>query len=216
MSIKGYSTVWEIMKQTADKEELKELEAIEKRYQEKPAALNPLGQKLMKQKVNPLDKIPGELVKNYELYDDPKPEDLKTLKQWTNEQGPLEKKAQSGKLLTQQEKDYVKANPYGLTREAYKHIKAETAPPPQFINVVKKQKPFVKKQIAKKPDTKTANQIIQDLKINMPTVVEPLTKSAEEITAEQKFFEMVRQSEEEKQRIKNGGLAYLMGGAKND
>ena len=50
----------------------------------------------------------------------------------------------------------------------------------------------------------------------MPTVVEPLTKSAEEITAEQKFFEMVRQSEEEKQRIKNGGLAYLMGGAKND
>ena len=65
MGIKGYQTVWEIMKQTADKEELKELEAIEKRYQEKPTALNPLGQKLMKQKANPLDNIGYRIVKNH-------------------------------------------------------------------------------------------------------------------------------------------------------
>lgn len=196
MSIRGYQTVWEIMKQTADKDELKELEAIEKRYQEKPTSLNPLGQKLMKQRANPLDKVVDEVVKNHEIYDEP---------------GPLEKKAQSGKPLTEQEKAYVKANPYGLTREAYKHIKAETAPPPQFVDAVK-QKPFVKKQITKKQDARTANQIIQDLKIHMPTVVEPLTKSPEEVAAEQKFFDMVRESEKEKQRIKNGGLAYLYGG----
>lgn len=208
-NFKGYTTTWELLKQTADPDELKELLAIEKRYKQKPTALNSFGQKLMKP--NPLDKIPGELVKNIELYDDPKPEDLKKLKQWANEQGPLEKKAQSGKPLTQQEKDYVKTNPYGLTREAYKYVKDETAPPPQFVDAVKKQKPFVNKQISKQ-DTRTANQIIQDLKINMPTIVEPLTKSAEEVAAEQKFFDMVRQSEEEKQRIRNGGLAYILGG----
>ena len=49
----GYTSTWEIMKKVADPEELKELEAIEKRYQEKPTALNPLGQKLLNKKVNP-------------------------------------------------------------------------------------------------------------------------------------------------------------------
>ena len=207
MGIKGYQTVWEIMKQTADKEELKELEAIEKRYQEKPTALNPLGQKLMKQKANPLDNIEDRVVKNHALYDEP---------------GPLEKKAQSGKPLTEQEKAYVKANPYGLTKEAYKHVKDETAPPPQFVDAVKSKKPFVKKQTPKnigeyyknkgKPSvTPTANQITRNLKLHMPTIVEPLIRSAEEVAAEKKFNDMMRKAEEEKQRIRNSGIAYLIG-----
>jgi hypothetical protein len=207
MGIKGYQTVWEIMKQTADKEELKELEAIEKRYQEKPTALNPLGQKLMKQKANPLDNVADRIVKNHELYDEP---------------GPLEKKAQSGKPLTEQEKSYVKANPYGLTKEAYKYVKAETAPPPQFVDAVKIKKPFVKKQTPKnigeyyknKGTPKvatTANQIIQNLKLHMPTIVEPLKRSAEEVAAEKKFNDMMRKAEEEKQRIRNSGIAYFIG-----
>ena len=208
MGIKGYQTVWEIMKQTADKEELKELEAIEKRYQEKPTALNPLGQKLMKQKANPLDNVADRIVKNHELYDEP---------------GPLEKKAQSGKPLTEQEKAYVKANPYGLTKEAYKHVKAETAPPPQFVDAVKIKKPFVNKQTPKnigeyyknKGTPKvatTANQIIQNLKLHMPTtIVEPLKRSAEEVAAEKKFNDMMQKAEEEKQRIRNSGIAYFFG-----
>src|SRR5210317_928976 len=48
----GYTSTWEMMKKVADKEELKELLAIEKRYQEKPTALNTLGQKLLNKKVN--------------------------------------------------------------------------------------------------------------------------------------------------------------------
>lgn len=71
MSVKGYTSVWEIMKQTADKEELKELKAIEDRYNKKPSSLNDFGKKLMKQ--NPLDKLPAEIVKNHKLYDDPDP-----------------------------------------------------------------------------------------------------------------------------------------------
>ena len=67
-NFKGYTSTWEIMKKVADKEELKELLAIEKRYQEKPTALNPLGQKLMKQKANPLDKVADRIVKNHEIY----------------------------------------------------------------------------------------------------------------------------------------------------
>ena len=161
MSIKGYQTVWDVMKQTADKEELKELLAIEKRYKEKPTALNPLGQRMMKQKVNPLDKIPEELVKNHELYDDPKPEDLKAVKH------ELQKIQQ------------------------------------------KKVAPFIKN---KKTPGPTATQIIQDLKINMPTIVEPLTKTAEEVAAEKRFNDMMQKAEEEKQRVRNGGLAYILGG----
>tara|TARA_A100001015_G_C14844704_1_gene653957 strand:- start:232 stop:843 length:612 start_codon:yes stop_codon:yes gene_type:complete len=84
MSIKGYTSVWEIMKQTADKDELKELQAIEDRYKKKPASLNNFGKKLMKQ--NPLDKLPGELIKNHELYDDPNPKVIKDLKKWEQSQ----------------------------------------------------------------------------------------------------------------------------------
>jgi len=49
----GYTSTWEMMKKVADPEELKELLAIEKRYQEKPTALNTLGQKLLNKKANP-------------------------------------------------------------------------------------------------------------------------------------------------------------------
>ena len=84
MSIKGYTSVWEIMKQTADKDELKELQDIEDRYKKKPASLNNFGKKLMKQ--NPLDKLPGELIKNHELYDDPNPKVIKDLKKWEQSQ----------------------------------------------------------------------------------------------------------------------------------
>ena len=80
MSVKGYTSVWEIMKQTADKEELKELKAIEDRYNKKPSSLNDFGKKLMKQ--NPLDKLPAEIIKNHELYDDPDPKVIKDLKKW--------------------------------------------------------------------------------------------------------------------------------------
>ena len=83
MSVKGYTSVWEIMKQTANKEELKELKAIEDRYNKKPSSLNDFGKKLMKQ--NPLDKLPAEIIKNHELYDDPDPKVIKDLKKW--EQG---------------------------------------------------------------------------------------------------------------------------------
>ena len=175
MSIKGYQTVWDVMKQTADKEELKELLAIEKRYKEKPTALNPLGQRMMKQKVNPLDKIPEELVKNHELYDDPKPEDLKAVKR-------------------ELQKIQPKKDPTGIDRVPVKQ---------------KKVAPFVKNKKAPGP---TATQIIQDLKINMPTIVEPLTKTAEEVAAEKRFNDMMQKAEEEKQRVRNGGLAYILGG----
>lgn len=80
MSVKGYTSVWEIMKQTANKEELKELKAIEDRYNEKPSSLNDFGKKLMKQ--NPLDKLPAEIIKNHELYDDSDPKVIKDLKKW--------------------------------------------------------------------------------------------------------------------------------------
>jgi hypothetical protein len=48
----------------------------------------------------------------------------------------------------------------------------------------------------------------------MPEVVEPIVKSQEEIEAEKRFNDMMQKAEEEKQRIRNGGLAYLMGEAK--
>tara|TARA_Y100000294_G_C8566257_1_gene340957 strand:- start:3300 stop:3836 length:537 start_codon:yes stop_codon:yes gene_type:complete len=177
MSIKGYQTVWDVMKQTADKEELKELLAIEKRYKEKPTALNPLGQRMMKQKVNPLDNVANEIVKNHELYDNPKPEDLKAVKQSLQKIQP-------------------KKDPTGIDRVPLKQ---------------KEVAPFVKNKKAPGP---TAREIIQDLKINMPTIVEPLTKTAEEVAAEKRFNDMMQKADEERLRIKNGGLAYLMGGAK--
>ncbi|WP_440692849.1 hypothetical protein [Candidatus Pelagibacter sp. HIMB1695] len=176
MSIKGYQTVWEIMKQTADKEELKELLTIENRYKEKPTALNPLGQKLMKKKINPLDKIPEQIIKNHELYDNPNPEDLKTVKQ-------------------ELQKIQPKKDPTGIDRVPINQKKVAT---------------FVKNKKATEP---TATQIIQDLKINMPTLVEPLTRTAEEVAAEKRFNDMMQKAEEERLRIKNSGLAYLMGGA---
>ena len=110
-NFKGYTATWEMMKKVADPEELKELEAIEKRYQEKPTALNPLGQKLMKQKANPLDKVTDRIVKNHEIYDEP---------------GPLEKKVQSGKPLTKQEKNYIKANPSPQFVDSKKIVKPKT------------------------------------------------------------------------------------------
>ena len=45
----------------------------------------------------------------------------------------------------------------------------------------------------------------------MPTIVEPLKRSAEEVAAEKKFNDMMRKAEEEKQRIRNSGIAYLIG-----
>ena len=46
----------------------------------------------------------------------------------------------------------------------------------------------------------------------MPTIVEPLTKTAEEVAAEKRFNDMMQKAEEEKQRVRNGGLAYILGG----
>jgi len=83
MTIKGSMSTWDLLKKVADPQELKELKAIEDRHKKKPNSLNSFGKKLMKQ--NPLDKIPGELIKNIELYDDPKPEVIRDLKKW--EQG---------------------------------------------------------------------------------------------------------------------------------
>ena len=57
----------------------------------------------------------------------------------------------------------------------------------------------------------TANPTIQNLKLHMPTIVEPLIRSAEEVAAEKKFNDMMRKAEEEKQRIRNSGIAYLIG-----
>ena len=47
----------------------------------------------------------------------------------------------------------------------------------------------------------------------MPEIVEPIVRSQEEIEAEKRFNDMMQKAKEEKERIKNGGLAYLMGGA---
>jgi hypothetical protein len=75
------------------------------------------------------------------------------------------------------------------------------------------EKPFKQQKKALKPEL-SARDIIEDIKINMPEVVEPIVKSQEEIEAEKRFNDMMQKAEEEKQRIRNGGLAYLMGEAK--
>ena len=50
----------------------------------------------------------------------------KTLKYYGLDQpGPLENKVNEGKALTKEEKDYVKTNPYGVTKDAYKNIKVQ-------------------------------------------------------------------------------------------
>jgi hypothetical protein len=75
------------------------------------------------------------------------------------------------------------------------------------------EKPFKQPKKTLKPEL-SARDIIEDIKINMPEVVEPIVKSQEEIEAEKRFNDMMQKAEEEKQRIRNGGLAYLMGEAK--
>ena len=77
---------------------------------------------------------------------------------------------------------------------------------------IEKEKPFQQPKKTLKPGP-TAREILEDIKINMPEIVEPIVRSQEEIEAEKRFNDMMQKAKEEKERIKNGGLAYLMGGA---
>lgn len=65
--ILGATEKWNLMKETADPEERKEFERIEREAD---------------QRINALDKIPEQIIKDHEFYDDPEPENLKTLKDW--------------------------------------------------------------------------------------------------------------------------------------
>ena len=210
----GYTSTWEIMKKVADKEELKELLAIEKRYQEKQTALNPLGQKLMKQKANPLDKVADRIVKNHEIYDEP---------------GPLEKKAKEGKPLTVEEKAYVKANPYGLTQEAYKNIKDETAPPPQFVDSKKIIKPKAlnkktPKNIGEYFKNKGTPRVTPTVKQSVKPIInthipyinvnyEPYRPDPRDKLAEAEFKKILDDARKEKELEATRGLPGLIPGA---
>ena len=94
--------------------------------------------------------------------------------------------------------------------------KATPAQMKEVKNNLKKTKeteqPFKQKKTLKPGPT--AREILDDIKIDMPTIVEPIVRSQEEIELEKRFNDMMQKAKEEKQRIENGGLAYLMGGAK--
>jgi len=188
----GYTSTWEIMKKVADKEELKELEAIEKRYQEKPTALNPLGQKLMKQKANPLDKVTDQIVKNHEIYDEP---------------GPLEKKVQSGKPLTKQEKNYIKANPSPQFVDSKKIVKPKT---PNNIGEYYKNKgtPRVTPTV-KQPVKPIINTHIPYIDVNY----KPYRPDPRDKLAEAEFKKILDNARKEKELEATQGLPGLIPGA---
>ena len=188
----GYTSTWEIMKKVADKEELKELLAIEKRYQEKPTALNPLGQKLMKQKANPLDKVTDLIVKNHEIYDEP---------------GPLEKKVQSGKPLTKQEKNYIKANPSPQFVDSKKIVKPKT---PNNIGEYYKNKgtPRVTPTV-KQPVKPIINTHIPHIDVSY----KPYRPDPRDKLAEAEFKKILDDARKEKELEATQGLPGLIPGA---
>ena len=164
MRKRGYQTTWDIMKQTASPEELKELEAIEKRYEEKPTALNSFGQKLMKQKANPLDKIPGQLLKDHKLYDNPKAEDVKALEKWAQSNEP-------------DNSDPIVANGVITTENALKK---------QFVDSSKIQKPFKKqKKISREEAKKYADTVVKNTLEQVKSIYQRDAKPAADVSADQ-------------------------------
>ena len=143
--------------------------------------------------------------------------------------GPLENKINEVKALTKEEKDYVKTNPYGVTNDAYKNIKTETAPTiaeenltekapnniaeyhleksksvPQNTEVKKKTKPIAAQKID--PIISDPYSAINPF-ISMES--EPFRNSEELKKMEDRFNAIVEQIKQEKIKNQTTGLAGI-------